>query len=150
MQEDLIKKLVILMISILFLTTSFSSVYAGINLESIPFNKLLYESINIETEISYPNYKNKENRDEYNKYFDKYLTSKKSTIINGEEWDIIVPDDFPDIKSAVSHAGIFARYRIFVRSGIYKENIVIYYSSIVLHGEDKNTTIIEGLGSKDE
>ena len=59
------------------------------------------------------------------------------------DWDIIVPDDFPTIQEAVDHAQEYST--IMVRSGIYHENVVIE-KSLVLHGENKNTTIIDGGG----
>ena len=59
------------------------------------------------------------------------------------DWDIIVPDDYPTIQEAVDHAQEYNT--IMVRSGIYYENVVIE-KSLVLHGENKNTTIIDGGG----
>ena len=49
--------------------------------------------------------------------------NKKTTTIDGEEWDIVVPDDYPTIQEAVDAVNPEVGYRIFVRSGIYKENI---------------------------
>jgi len=68
---------------------------------------------------------------------------RSSTTINGEEWDIVVPDDYDTIQDAINAAN--DGYRIFVKSGVYYENVRIRYdSSVSLHGESKETTIIGG------
>ena len=61
-----------------------------------------------------------------------------------DDWDIVVPDDYPSIKNALFFAG--DGDRIFVKSGKYNENIEIKDSSITLHGENKETTQIIGEG----
>jgi len=57
---------------------------------------------------------------------------------------IIVPDDYPAIQEAINNAG--AGDVIYVKAGIYEENIVIN-ESISLIGESRETTIIDGNGS---
>jgi parallel beta-helix repeat protein len=66
-----------------------------------------------------------------------------SSINDG--WDIIVPDDYGSIQSAIDHAN--PGDRIFVRSGIYYENVNISIPGLTLHGEDKETTVIDGGGN---
>lgn len=56
--------------------------------------------------------------------------------------DIIVPDDYPTIKEALTHA--FEYCTIFVRSGIYEETLEIKINALQLIGEDLNNTIIRG------
>ena len=57
---------------------------------------------------------------------------------------ITVPDDYPTIQEAINNAG--AGDVIYVKAGIYEENIVIN-ESISLIGESRETTIIDGNGS---
>jgi parallel beta-helix repeat protein len=74
----------------------------------------------------------------------QYNQIRKPTVIDGVDgsWDIIVPDDYPTVQEAVYAADI--GYRILVRSGTYKENVVIDVQSLTLHGEDRDTTFIDG------
>jgi parallel beta-helix repeat protein len=55
--------------------------------------------------------------------------------------EIIVPDDHPTIKDAIDNAN--DGDTIFVRIGTYYENLVVD-KSIILKGENKNLTIIDG------
>ena len=55
---------------------------------------------------------------------------------------IIVPDDYPTIQEAINMAN--DGDAVFVRTGIYPENIVLN-KSVRLIGEDKNNTIIDGM-----
>lgn len=57
---------------------------------------------------------------------------------------IIVPDNYSSIQEAVNHAK--EGQEIFVRSGVYKEYIVIN-KTLSICGENRETTIIEGNGS---
>ena len=59
------------------------------------------------------------------------------------EWDMVVPDDYDSIQKAIDNVGPENGYRIFVRSGTYKENVVIDTDGVILHGENKETTIID-------
>lgn len=70
------------------------------------------------------------------------LPYRQTTIIDEEEWDIVVPDDYNTIQEAVDTAE--SGDRIFVRNGTYKENIVVYKEGLKIYGEDKYTTIIDG------
>ncbi len=55
---------------------------------------------------------------------------------------IIVPDDYENIQEAINNSE--RGDTIFIKNGIYYENLLID-KSIKLIGEDKNTTIIDGL-----
>lgn len=81
------------------------------------------------------------------------ITSKnnielKNTVKKlNEKWDIIVPDDYTRIQDALNHSK--SRDSIYIRSGVYKENIIIETAGVVLHGENRNNTIITGLSKYD-
>lgn len=55
---------------------------------------------------------------------------------------IIIPDDYSSIQDGINHAS--PGDEIFVRSGLYKENIIINKENLILSGENKFTTIIDG------
>jgi len=55
-------------------------------------------------------------------------------------------EDYITIQEAINASP--ENYTIFIRSGVYKENIVINKTVIII-GEDKNTTIIDGNGTGD-
>jgi len=57
--------------------------------------------------------------------------------------EIIVPDDYPSIQIAIDNAN--NGDKIFVRNGTYYENIIIG-KSIILKGENRETTIIDANG----
>ena len=57
---------------------------------------------------------------------------------------VIVPDDYPTIQEAINHAN--EGDIILVRAGIYYEKLVID-KELLLLGEDKTTTVIDGNGS---
>jgi parallel beta-helix repeat protein len=59
---------------------------------------------------------------------------------------IIVPDQYPTIQAAVNAAS--PRDIIYVKSGIYPENVYINKENLTLTGEDKDTTIIDGSNSE--
>ncbi len=69
---------------------------------------------------------------------------RDSIEIDNETWDMIVPDDFPTIQMAVNAVGLQYGYRIFVRLGTYNENVMIKTDGVVLQGESKETTVIDG------
>jgi parallel beta-helix repeat protein len=60
---------------------------------------------------------------------------------------LTVPDNYPTITSAVNHAS--QGDVIFVKSGIYRENIQIN-KSLTLEGQDNKNTIIIGNGGENE
>ena len=66
-----------------------------------------------------------------------------STSYNAQNMIIYVPDDYPTIQEAINNAK--EGDTIFVRIGIYNENIAIE-KPINLIGEKKNKTIIDGQG----
>jgi len=57
---------------------------------------------------------------------------------------LIVPDNYPTIQLAVGNAT--DGDTVFVKSGVYDEDVVIEDKSISLIGEDPSTTIIRGPG----
>ena len=75
---------------------------------------------------------------------DMFFSSVNIKPANTEPRTIIVPDDYPTIQEAINNAG--AGDVIYVKAGIYEENIVIN-ESISLIGESRETTIIDGNGS---
>lgn len=57
------------------------------------------------------------------------------------EYDIIIPDNYLTIQEGIDNAN--AGYKIFVRSGIYEENIVVDKERLTIKGENKNNTFID-------
>ncbi len=69
--------------------------------------------------------------------------SENSSNIDEGDYNFIVPDDFNTIQEAINSAE--DGYRIFVRNGIYTENIDINDVSVYIEGESwDNTRIISG------
>jgi len=62
--------------------------------------------------------------------------------IRADPATIIVPDDHPTIQDAIDSAN--EGDTIFVRAGIYHENLYIGTNSLTLLGEDRGTTVIDG------
>jgi thermitase len=71
------------------------------------------------------------------------LLSKYVAVRSSE--NIMVPSDFPTIQKAINEA--YPGYTIQVAPGTYREHLVID-RSIALVGEDPDTTIIDGNGTK--
>lgn len=65
-----------------------------------------------------------------------------SSIFESLDSYIIIPDDYLTIQQGINNAN--AGGSIFVRSGIYKENIVIDKQGITIVGENNSDTIIDG------
>jgi len=71
-----------------------------------------------------------------------------------EQWDIIVPDHYKTIQQAIDNAK--PGYRILVKSGTYRasrsslsRSITIKKEGLTIHGENKETTIINGGSAKE-
>jgi len=56
--------------------------------------------------------------------------------------DIVIPDDYPTIQKGIDEANNYNK--IFVKNGVYKENLVIDKKGLILFGEDKYNTILDG------
>ncbi len=67
-----------------------------------------------------------------------YLSEVESPSL----FDIIVPDDYPTIQEAIDHATEYSK--IYVRSGLYEEQIVVDVNALQIIGEDLFTTVIQG------
>jgi parallel beta-helix repeat protein len=66
--------------------------------------------------------------------------------------DATVPDDFASVSAAVAGAADTdgdGTVEIFVRAGLYNEDIQILRSDLDLAGEDRNSTVIQGSGARD-
>jgi parallel beta-helix repeat protein len=61
--------------------------------------------------------------------------------VNADPSTLTVPDNYTTIQEAINNAG--SGDTIFVRKGIYAENIVVN-KSVILIGEDRGSTIIDG------
>ncbi|PVX27780.1 MAG: hypothetical protein CW716_00515 [Candidatus Bathyarchaeum sp.] len=57
---------------------------------------------------------------------------------------IVVPDDYASIQEAINHSWVGDT--VFVKSGVYTENVVVDKDDLKLIGESKETTIIDGDG----
>jgi len=56
--------------------------------------------------------------------------------------NIIIPDHYPTIQEGIDNAN--PGNIIFIRTGIYKEHLIINKTGIILQGEDKYNTILDG------
>jgi len=65
-------------------------------------------------------------------------------LVFSQSTTIIVPDDFSTIQEAVFAAN--PGDTIYVRAGTYQERVNIFKNNLVLTGENKDTTILEGTG----
>jgi parallel beta-helix repeat protein len=70
-----------------------------------------------------------------------FASSFNVQSFGSEHATIVVPDDFHTIQEAINNAG--SGDTIYVKAGIYQENIVVN-KSISLIGEDKYNTVIDG------
>jgi len=66
----------------------------------------------------------------------------KNTDIVALDFDIIIPDDFSSIQQGINHAK--PGDKILVRTAIYKEHLIINKKDIILQGEDRYNTILDG------
>lgn len=138
-----------------FLLTSINSVYAynqTIDNKRDNSNKLLNNSINKYEELA-TKFTKDYYRDDISYRHKDYLKNRNipnsPVLIDSQEWDIIVPDDYPTIQEAIDNANPRNGFHILVRSGTYLENIVINTDGIVIHGESKGNTIIDGRSKGD-
>ena len=70
------------------------------------------------------------------------IDNKKNGLVQSILPDIIIPDDYSTIQLGINNAN--PGDTIFVRNGVYYENIIIE-KKITLVGENKNNTIIDGI-----
>lgn len=73
-----------------------------------------------------------------------FVSFQGHRIVKAEPKTIIVPDDYSTIQDAIGNAS--EGDTVFVKSGIYSENLTIN-KSLLLVGEDKETTIVVGDGT---
>jgi len=66
------------------------------------------------------------------------------TVSPWNDHEIVVPDDYLTIQEAINNAN--EGDTVFVRNGTYYENVVVN-KSISLVGENKSTTIMDGMGT---
>lgn len=59
------------------------------------------------------------------------------------DWDIVVPCTYPTIQEAIKSANVGDR--IFVREGVYDENLEINVDGIILQGENRDNTIVRAV-----
>jgi len=67
------------------------------------------------------------------------------TVFVVDEWDTVVPYEYPTIQDAIDNSN--RGDRVFVRTGTYNEDIVIDVEMLILHGENKDDTLIIGSGN---
>jgi len=170
MTTVLFRKGLVLVIICLFLITGLSSVYAGsISKNSLLSNdkiKLGDDTVDYSKSLHGIDNSIESSKDSIQDFTHESYTSRfqqlrnkmisrdrnlpngfprgQSIVIDGEGWDIVVPDDYSTIQQAVDNAGLQNGYRIYVRTGTYNENIIIETDGITLNGENKNNTIING------
>ncbi|KYK28166.1 hypothetical protein AYK20_07550 [Thermoplasmatales archaeon SG8-52-1] len=70
------------------------------------------------------------------------LGEQKKLILDEFDADIIIPDDYLTINEGIKKAEPWDK--IFVRSGVYKENIIIDKVGLEIFGENKQNTVIDG------
>jgi len=56
--------------------------------------------------------------------------------------DIIIPNDYPTIQQGINNSK--PGNSIFVRSGVYKENLIVNIQNLSITGEDNFATVIDG------
>jgi len=153
MRYDVLKKGLAVAVIVLFIGSSFSVVNAGVS-KAVIYRE---DSTADSSQLKYNKQKtfgndivdHLENDGSYRNQFEVWYKKRIQdpgmigSLKGGDGfWDIIVPDDYPTIQEAVDHAD--RGYRILVRPGVYSENVVVDVELLTLHGEDKDTTIIDG------
>lgn len=63
-------------------------------------------------------------------------------LVNAESTTLIVPDDYSTIQEAIDNA--HSGDTIYVKNGIYYENLVVNKQNLTLTGENRNITVIHG------
>jgi len=149
-QKSLYRRILVFVVSSLLILVSFSSVYAGYD---VSFNSNICSS---------SENKNIQNQDEgFNEkklhlLLDKYdldekcrqrilerpYNFRKTSLIDSEEWDIVVPDHYQTIQEAIDHA--YEYCTILVRSGVYHENVIVDVNALQIIGENLINTVIDG------
>ncbi|MCX6667162.1 MAG: right-handed parallel beta-helix repeat-containing protein [Euryarchaeota archaeon] len=76
------------------------------------------------------------------------LVPATNTYSDKNGFDIIVPDDYSSIQNAVDNAN--PGDKILVRSGVYKENIIIDKEGLLLQGENKYNTVLDGCNTGED
>lgn len=74
--------------------------------------------------------------------FNNFNEEDMFTVTQSIEWDLVVPDDYPSIQAAVDHAE--HGFRILVKKGFYRENVVVDKEGVCLHGVNREQTVIDG------
>lgn len=75
-------------------------------------------------------------------------TMSSNSEVSTKGYDIIIPDSYSTIQEGIDNANV--GYKIFVRSGIYKENILVDKERLIIHGENKYNTVLDGCKTKDD
>jgi len=75
------------------------------------------------------------------------MVAFNTRLVFTQSTTIIVPDDFSTIQEAVNAAN--PGDTVYVRAGTYQEIVMINKNNLVLTGESKHTTIIDGGGGTD-
>jgi len=76
------------------------------------------------------------------------LDIKNQIRFSASDYDIIIPDDFQTIQEGIDNANPWDK--IFIRSGIYKETLTIEKEGLLLQGENKYNTVIDGCKGTDD
>lgn len=124
-----INKILVFSFALLFLLTGVGSVYA----ESWVGDNIANPSKDHSIGFIY---------DKYKDYHNNRCTPKISTLVDDEEWDIIVPHDYNSIQEAINNAKPY--YTILVKSGVYYENLIVDVNALNIIGEDSFLTIVDG------
>ena len=76
-------------------------------------------------------------------FFITSILTSANAVIGYDNWDIVVPDDYPSIQGAINHADIGST--IYVKPGVYYENVIVYKPVRVV-GEGRDVVFVDGKG----